>query len=198
MNREQWLGQLVEALRPTFINIGYPLPDRIRVACGWPSRSALSRKTRRIGEAWSQACSADGAHETFLSPTLSDPVEVGAVLVHELVHHAVGVGHGHKGPFTRCARSIGLEGKMRSTVAGPRLNEQLRHLTTMLGPYPHGALANTAGGIITSSGPTKQATRMLKVSCACGCIVRMARQWLDNVGVPTCGCGKKMQHDAGM
>ena len=33
-------------------------------------------------EAWSHRCSADGAHETFLSPVLADPVEVGAVLVH--------------------------------------------------------------------------------------------------------------------
>ena len=40
--REEWLGALVDALRPVFAELGYPLPDRIRVSCGWPSKSALS------------------------------------------------------------------------------------------------------------------------------------------------------------
>ena len=69
-SREEWLGRMVDALRPTFADHGYPLPDRIRVSCGWPSRSALAGRHRRIGEAWSHRCSGDGAHETFLSPTL--------------------------------------------------------------------------------------------------------------------------------
>ena len=57
--REQWLAAMVDALRPTFASLGYPLPERIRVSCGWPSKSALSAKSRRIGEAWSARCSAD-------------------------------------------------------------------------------------------------------------------------------------------
>ena len=184
--REEWLGALVDALRPAFAELGYPLPDRIRVSCGWPSKSALSSKSKRIGEAWSAKCSADGACETFLSPCLADPVEVGAVLVHELVHHAVGVQHGHKGPFRRCATAIGLVGPMRATSAGPALGERLQRLSDAIGPYPHGALVGT-------DGRKKQTTRMLKVACEdCGCIVRMTRQWLDQVGAPTCACGGAM------
>src|SRR5262249_11715716 len=162
--REEWLGALVDALRPTFAELGYPLPERIRVACGWPSKSALSSKAKRIGEAWSAKCSADGAHETFLSPCLADPVEGGAVLVHELVHHAVGVEHGHKGPFTRCAKAIGLVGPMRATTAGPELTRRLHALAESIGEYPHGAL-------VAGNGRKKQTTRMLKVTCdECGCI----------------------------
>ncbi len=184
--REEWLCALVDALRPAFALVGAPLPERIRVACGWPSRSALSPKSKRIGEAWSARCSADGAHETFLSPCLADPVEVGAVLVHELVHHAVGVEHGHKGPFARCAKAIGLVGPMRSTSAGPELAQRLHVLAESIGPYPHGALA-------AGNGRKVQTTRMLKVACAdCGCIVRMTRQWLDEAGAPTCACGGTM------
>jgi hypothetical protein len=184
--REQWLGALVDALRPTFAELGFPLPERIRVACGWPSKSALSAKSRRIGEAWSARCSADGAHETFLSPCLADPVEVGAVLVHELVHHAVGVEHGHKGPFRKCAVAVGLTGPMRATTAGPGLAERLQHLSAAIGPYPHAQLDANAGR-------KKQTTRMLKVACGdCGCLVRMTRQWLDTVGAPTCACGGAM------
>ena len=52
-------------------------------------------------------------------------------------------------------------------------------------------------GVLTAlngaSGRKKQTTRMLKVTCAaCGCIARMARQWLDEVGAPTCACGGDM------
>ena len=189
--REQWLGSLVDALRPTFAGLGSPLPDRVRVSCGWPSKSALSSKARRIGEAWSARCSEDGAHETFLSPALADPVEVGAVLVHELVHHAVGVEHGHRAPFARLAKAVGLLGPMRATSAGPELRERLHALAESIGPYPHGAL-------VAGNGRKKQATRMLKVACAeCGCLVRMTRQWLDTVGAPTCACGGAMAEGGG-
>ena len=184
--REEWLGRMVDSLRPTFAELGYPLPERIRVSCGWPSRSALSGKAKRIGEAWSQRCSADGSHETFLSPVLADPIDVGSVLVHELVHHAVGVEAGHKGPFRKLALAVGLTGPMRSTSAGPALRERLQRLSEELGSYPHAALNG-------AEGRKKQSTRMLKVSCAdCGCIVRMTRQWIDDVGAPTCACGGTM------
>lgn len=190
-SREEWLGRMVEALRPVFAELGSPLPERIRVSCGWPSRSALSGKAKRIGEAWSHRCSADGAHETFLSPVLADPVEVGAVLVHELVHHAVGVEAGHKGKFRKLALAVGLTGPMRCTSAGKELGDRLHAIAEQLGAYPHAALS---GG----EGRKKQTTRMLKVACAdCGCIARMTRQWLEEVGAPTCGCGGAMQEGGG-
>ena len=108
------------------------------------------------------------------------------MLVHECVHHAVGVQHGHKGPFKRCATAIGLVGPMRATTAGPELASRLHALAESIGPYPHGALVGT-------DGRKKQTTRMLKVACEdCGCIVRMTRQWLDQVGAPTCACGGAM------
>ena len=185
-SREEWLGRMVDALRPTFAAHGYPLPERIRVSCGWPSRSALTGKAQRIGEAWSHRCSADGAHETFLSPVLADPIDVGAVLVHELVHHAVGVEAGHKGPFRTLALAVGLTGPMRATTAGEGLRQRLHALAEQLGPYPHAVLSGAGGR-------KKQSTRMLKLTCPdCGCIARMTRQWLDDVGAPTCGCGGTM------
>ena len=189
--REDWLGRLVDSLRPMFAEHGSPLPERIRVSCGWPSRSALSGKAKRIGEAWSHRCSADGSHETFLSPVLADPLDVGAVLVHELVHHAVGVEAGHKGPFRKLALAVGLTGPMRSTSAGPGLRDRLHALAEGLGPYPHAALNG-------AEGRKRQTTRMLKVTCAdCGCLARMTRQWLDDVGAPTCACGGTMAEGGG-
>jgi hypothetical protein len=184
-SREDWLGRMVDALRPEFAGHGYPLPERIRVSCGWPSRSALSGKAQRIGEAWSHRCSADGSHETFLSPALADPIQVGATLLHELTHHAVGVEAGHKGPFRKLALAVGLTGPMRATSAGDQLAKRLHALVEQLGPYPHATLHG--------AGRRKQGTRMLKVTCPeCGCIVRMTRQWLYTTGAPTCACGGTM------
>ena len=189
--REAWLAALVNAMRPAFSALGFPLPAKIRVACGWPSRSALTARSRRIGEAWSTRCSADGTCETFLSPILADPVEVGATLAHELVHHAVGVEHGHKGPFRKCALGIGLVGKMTATVAGPELAGRLHAIAESIGPYPHATLDATLGR-------KKQSTRMLKITCQdCGCIARMSRQAIEEAGLPTCGCGGAMAEGAG-
>lgn len=186
MNREAWLGRLLEELRPRFCQLGFPLPERIRVACGWPSRSALSGKARRVGEAWSARCSADGTCETFLSPALSDWLEVGAVLLHELTHHAVGVDQGHNTAFKRCALAVGLVGPMRSTTAGPELLHRLSEIIEKIGPYPHASLA------VGSQQSDHQSTRLLKVQCACGCVLRMTRHWISKVGLPTCGCGSRM------
>jgi len=104
--REEWLQELIDRLRPTFDRIGSTLREKIRVSCGFPSKSALANKARRIGE------------------------------------------------------------------------------------YPHARL-------IASNLPKTQTTRMLKVTCKeCGCVVRMTRKWLDEAGLPTCGCGSEMMEDA--
>ena len=185
MNREQWLSECIQQLRPDFEQVAYALPERIRASCSWPSKSGLANKKRRIGEAWSAKNSADQSCEVFISPVLKDPLEVAATLVHELVHCAVGVEEGHKGKFTKLAKAIGLEGKMTATHAGETLKARLSAVTTAVGRYPHAELTH-------SNAPKAQKCRLLKVVCACGCVCRITRKWLDEVGPPTCGCGGVM------
>ena len=186
MNREQWLCECIQQLRPDFEQLGSSLPEKIRASCSWPSKSGLANKKRRIGEAWSAKNSGDNSFEVFISPVLKDPLEVAATLVHELVHCAVGIEEGHKGRFPKLAKAIGLEGKMTATHAGQTLAVRLREVTAGIGPYPHAELKH-------SNAPPKQSTRMLKVVCkACGCVVRMTRKWLDEAGTPTCACGGEM------
>jgi len=48
-----------------------------------------------------------------------------------------------------------------------------------------------------SNAAKKQGCRLLKVVCECGCVVRMTRKWLDEVGPPTCGCGSAMVEEEG-
>lgn len=186
MIREEWLGQLTEKLRPIFDGINYPLPDKIRTSCGFPSRGALSTKRRSVGEAWSSDRSDDKTFETFVSPMVADALEVAAIQVHELVHCAAGVECGHRSPFTKVAKAVGLEGKMTETVAGEDLKSILQIFIDELGPYPHAKLVH-------SSLPKKQGTRMILVKCPnCGYQVRTTRKWLE-VGVPICPCGEEMK-----
>lgn len=191
MIREDWLQQMIDLLRPDFNKIGHSLPEKIRVSCGFPSKSALSPTKRRIGECWGVESSEDKSFQVFISPLLKEGIEVTATLVHELVHCAVGIECKHRGAFPRVAKAIGLEGKMTATTAGEVLVERLHELIEQLGEYPHARL-------VASNKPKTQTTRMLKVVCKeCNCVVRMTRKWLDDAGLPTCGCGGEMEEEVG-
>jgi hypothetical protein len=187
ITREEWLNRMTEALRPAFLEAGGEIPEKVRVTCGWPSRSGRAKKKRRIGECWSSENSKDEHFEIFISPTLFKIGEVTETLVHELVHTAVGVKEGHKAAFRKVAVKLGLEGKMTETHAGDELHDRLEALASKVGPYPHAEL--------TFGDKKVQGTRMIKVICpdpACGFHVRTTRKWLD-LGTPTCFCGSKME-----
>jgi hypothetical protein len=187
--RESWLLACIELLKPDFQAIGANVPEKLRASCGWPSKSGLAKKKRRIGEAWSAKCSGDETFEVFISPVLKDGRPVLATLVHEIVHCAVGVEEGHKGPFKKIALAIGLEGKMTETTAGETLLKRLDEIIAEVGPYPHAELTS-------SNAPKKQTCRQLKVICKeCGCICRMSRKAIDEVGCPTCACGGVMEEE---
>jgi hypothetical protein len=91
-------------------------------------------------------------------------------------------------PFIKCARAVGLEGKMTETVAGAALVTRINELIEELGDYPHARLTSF-------SLPKKQTTRMIKITCPeCQYLVRAAAKWIE-VGVPTCPCGAEMVAD---
>jgi hypothetical protein len=188
MTREEWLITLAEMMRPVFADLGYTLPEKLRVSVGWPSSKALAGKggSRAIGQCFYPECSKDKATELFISPVLEDGMRVADTLAHELAHAALGKGHGHGPKFARVAKALGLEGKPTNTVAGEAFIQWAKPLVAALGKYPHAALDVTKG-------QTKQSTRMLKVSCPeCGYSVRTTQKWLD-VGTPTCPCGEEME-----
>lgn len=184
--REEWLAAATEQFRP-LIGQFATVPANVRVSCGLPSRGAFGAKKRTIGECWSPKNSADKVTEVFVSPTIDDPHEVLGTLAHELVHAAVGVEAGHKAPFARVAKAIGLTGKMTATVVGDELRVKQEAMLGILGAYPHGRL--------DYSKRKKQGTRMLKVACpSCGYQIRTTQKWID-VGLPTCVCGTPMTRD---
>lgn len=191
MTREEWLNEAVLRLRPYFERAGHPIPERVRVTCGFPSKMALSKKKRRIGECWSNKNSADQHFEILITPLLDDTLEVVAILVHELCHAAVGLEHGHKKPFVVCARALHLEGKPTATFGGEAFKrevfEPLRASLTHR-DYPHGALS------AFGSDRKVQTTRLLKCECnECGYVARVTRKWIDELGAPVCpGCSEPL------
>lgn len=175
MNREQWLTNYVAATSHWYDD---PLPP-VRLGVGFTSKGARSK---RVGECWTTKASDDGTAEIFIHPQMVEPLDVAAVVAHELIHAAIGHEAKHGPLFKRVAIGLGLEGKMTATEPGPLFVERVTPILAELGPYPHAALKFQGEA---STGP-KQTTRLLKVACTCGYTVRMARKWLDEVGPPTC------------
>ena len=182
MTREEWLTRLALKLRPTFEQCGVQHIPRFRVSCGLPSGRAFSKGNRIVGECFSSVCSADHTNEIFVSPTVSDSLEVGGILIHEMIHAIVGTQEGHKGRFLRLARAVGLKGKPTATIPGESLVRRLNALIGELGSYPHAPLSLLQ--------IKKDGTRLIKVARpACGYTVRATRKWLE-IGSPICPTDK--------
>lgn len=160
VNRETWLLAIIEDLSTDFVRLGAPLP-RVRVSCGFTSSK------QAIGECHYPKGSTDGSTEIFIHPGEADPIDVAAILVHELVHAALGPGFGHGPVFGKLARALGLEGKLTATYAGPKTVARLRDAIADVGfAYPHARLMSGEA----ADKPKKQVSkRLINVRCPdCG------------------------------
>lgn len=141
---------------------------KYRVSCGFPIGYRGSRTGKvALGQAFDPSISADGTMEVFINPILDNPVDVIAVLAHELIHVEAGIACGHRGRFASIARSIGLVGAMTATVPGDELRGKLQRIVADLGVYPHAKVDPNAR--------KKQGTRLLKLQCSdCGWTARVS------------------------
>lgn len=189
MNRELWLYQVLqEQVFPLLeLNGSETRPAKVRVSVGFPKGARGGKGAHAIGQCWSPGMSADGTAEIFISPRLSDPVEVIAVLIHEAIHAADGNKNGHKGPFGKVARAVGLEGKLTATVLGDALRAKVAAWLSSYPPYPHATLGEPGAGEGPAKGdPKKQSTRMIKALCPdCGYTIRLSKKWIE-LGIPEC------------
>jgi hypothetical protein len=196
--REAWLNYLAQCMAPMFEKLGAPLPAQLRIAIGFTSSG---RRSRNIGECWDDQCSEDRHFEIFIRPDLSEskdlmPMQVAAILGHELVHAAVGVAARHGKPFRRVAKGIGLVGQMAATTAGPEFEKVMRPILEGAGPLPHGRLQLAVGASSHSSRRKKPHSGQIKCACStCGYTVRTTLRWLDFAGAPL--CPKHGQMDVG-
>lgn len=167
MTREQWLEDACYQLRDSvFIPLDYDVPS-LRVSVGFPSKNALSRRRRTIGQCWRASASADGVPQILISPLLGDPIEVLATLAHEMIH-ALRPDAGHKKGFQVVAARIGLRAPWTATTAGPELIERLNAILLLLGAYPHSPIN---ANMLTTR---RQSTRLRLYECACPVKVRVA------------------------
>lgn len=176
--REYWLQQAVIKLRPLFKDHDAELPESVFVSVGLPHRS-----TKAIGQCFKDK-------HVFISPVLSEPADVLATLVHELVHVVVGNKAKHGPAFGKVARAVGLEGKLTETHAGEELKALLVKISDSISfQYPHEALELTrtaalrppAGGWIKFESVNDE-----------DYILRLSPKAFENHGAPTDPWGDEM------
>ena len=166
---------------------------KFRISVGWPVKRA-GRKGEAIGQCFGKGHSEDDHIEIFISPKLSDPIEVLGVLQHELVHAVVGVEHGHGPKFRSCALRVGLCGDMRHTDMRSNFKEWAKSILLDIGPYPHGKMDFSQDSL---NGLTKREAPLRKFECQntehphyfCYLTKSVARSYSP----PSCGeCGLPM------
>lgn len=180
--REQWLMAAVDVFRDWFAEEETPLPDKVRLSVGY----AKGAKTNTIGWCYRKSAAEDEIHQIYISPTLTDPVDVLATELHELCHAATD-GHGHDKVFGKIARALGLTGKMTATVPSDDLKKELAEIAVGLGTYPHAKLTH----VVTYKGKhNKYQTKLLCSVCGFD-IPSVSRKKLDEFGAPE-HCGEEM------
>jgi len=197
--REDWLLSAYEQLRGWFKErAGWVLPEMVRLSTGF-GYGVKSENKIILGQCWATWKSLDRINQVFISPEVSDPIEVLGILVHEIVHVVDDCEHKHGKEFKKIATAVGLTGKMTEVHLTDGLLDFLKILANELGDYPHTALkVHRARTIVGpdgkevpddrgSSGPKRQEARMFKYECPeCGWTGRSTRKHL-RASVPTCG-----------
>lgn len=180
---------------------GAALADKLRVRVGYPTTGGIRLNGATLGQCIGPQHSEGGYTEIFVNPRLSDPSEMLAVVVHELVHAAVGHKLGHGKTFTKMLAKVGITGLTSKTAATPsdELQQTIDDIVADLGTMPHDAITLT-------SLPKKQTTRLLKVICVNdNCpfpgvsggkpyTVRMSFQTATDGGTPFCGSCEQRMH----
>ena len=168
VTREEWLLAACENLRGVIRAAGAECPP-VAVSMGFPK--GYRGRGRALGQCWDGCLASDGRPAIFISPTLAVPVRILDVLLHELVHAAVGSEHGHRGRFVTVARAVGLVGPPTATTAGADLKERLNAVAESLGPLPHAALTLADAPAVGS--------RLRLYECQCPVKVRVAADRFD-------------------
>lgn len=179
--REGWMLAALPSLMEIMDASDAPAFQQPLVSIGIPSNGGRARKRTVTGECWSEKATESGVCSIFISPALNDPVHVLGVLLHNLIHAAVGTEAGHSMPFQQVAAGVGLrppegtpweeaERPNEEDEAGKALSTKLAAIVANLGEFPHSRLT-----VKRNPGSRKQATRLLKYECSkCGLIARIS------------------------
>lgn len=176
LNREAWLRAAYALVRKELLP---KAPVEVAISWSFPSKGGTKSSRRTIGECHYKGGSAvavEGDRVILISPTLREPYALIEVLVHEMVHAALPMGSGHRAPFSRLAKSIGLMKPWTATTAGPELKKKILGWLKRLPKWPGGHLQIV----------TLQKNRQLKAVCECDRIIRGSAK-LFEAGPILCG-----------
>lgn len=218
--RELWTAALVDAMRPTFQERGYPLPANIRATIAFTSQGW---RGKRRGECWLPEASADGAVEIMVHLCETDPVRILNILTHELCHAAQGKianergkpkqAGGHGRIWKEVAAALDLKPAMKTNAKGKEVEQWqyalgdanglwgtwAKPLLEAAGAMPHAALAEF---VKKEKDAAKQSARMLKFKHQdCGGLDEGAYIWrasgkatADKAKVSCPCCGQRIEN----
>ena len=186
--REAWLLAAASRTGKIVVKAAGPLSNLspIYVSVGFPKGARGGRGGRAVGQCWDGTSCRDGRPHVFVCPTVSDPEEVLAILLHEQVHAAVGCAEKHRGRFAKTMKAAGMVKPWTSSVPGEELAAELKVIAGKLGPYPHAPLAPQLR--------TKPGSRLRLWQCECPVKVRVASDDFE----ATCDvCGESFKQPGG-
>jgi hypothetical protein len=177
MTREEWLQVAAQALTDRALCARVNTGTRFSV--GNPARPG-----RRMARLWDVATDTDGHRQVFISPLLDDKASVLAVLAFAITRAR----YESTGERISSSRWDALHRTMGFVSAGldyavlptPYMANRLAELAETLPDYPHDAT--------TLRATRTQTTRMIKLSCSCGYVVRTTRTHIER-GLPSCPSG---------
>lgn len=127
----------------------------------------------------------DGTYEIFLPPSVEDGRRIGYLMAEALVRIRVGKLKGTNKALEAAFKQYGLDGE---TKAAQQLDTIIRNICAKLPEYSqfHAALNDE------EVKKAKDGTRLLKLVCDCGMIVRASRGACEEHGLPE-HCGHDME-----
>ena len=132
--QSDWLSKGMEILRWDFEQIGYKIPDEIPILVEFPDKPISFGWIGRCQ--WRNDSNGKPSCKIYINPT-EDGIMALDILVHELVHAAVGCEeYGHGQEFYIIAEAIGLGNTGILAGAEEVLLKRLRDIQEILGPYP--------------------------------------------------------------
>lgn len=180
LNRETWLRAAYGIFRSELLP---EAPEMVAVSWGFPSKGATSRRKRTIGQCFTGTSvqgKVEGGSVILVSPVIDSALVVLDTLLHEMIHASLPPGTGHRAPFSRICKRVGLLKPWTQTTASPELKAKLEGYLSKLGPWPKGHLVVVP----------KEKGRQKKAECDCGRILRMAGKTFEQ-GPIICGLCKK-------
>lgn len=156
-------------------------PNKVRFACSLMGDAATGMASgNALAHCHYAHATGNSYHEIRMNVTLGgrrtkdESSRVADILLHEMIH-TMAVRCGHRGSFAVIARTVGLKGKLTSTVASDELRSAIwSQVVTRLGKYPHKAVK------LIPRGQRKKGSRLIKCICPiCEFNLRTTRKWLD-------------------